>query len=168
MSSSTRTVIAVLAGAFALVSTATAAAATTTTTPSTTTGATTTSTTTAASTTTTSPATDTSPWIKLSAYSGFAGEKVSVAAACFDPPVSPLTAPALRETSAFASNSDGHQPWAFFAETVIRDLPQGSYPVEFHCGGKPVITHFTVLAKHQVPTKPKGAPETGGGGMARR
>lgn len=116
-------------------------------------------------------------FLRLSAYSGHAGEKVSVAAAC-DAEASPLTSEALKVTEPLAANAEGHQPWALFAETVIRDLRQGSYPVSFHCGGDPITVYFTVLARekvaHQVPGKvaqqvpvvPKGAPQTGDGTLA--
>ncbi|OXM61740.1 MULTISPECIES: hypothetical protein [Amycolatopsis] len=139
-----------------------------------------------AQTTTTEP---TSPeplpvWLKLSAYSGHPGEKVSVAAAC-DDQASPLTTRALRVTQPLEANPEGHQPWALFAETVIRDVPEGSYPVSFHCGGDPVTVYFTVLDRDSSPapgsgqTKkapassqgqtrvvPQGAPRTGDGSLA--
>ncbi|RZS36779.1 hypothetical protein EV193_10613 [Herbihabitans rhizosphaerae] len=108
-------------------------------------------------------------WLRLSAYSGYPGEKVSVAAACDRGEVSPLTAVALRQTEPFGSNPDGHQPWAFFAETVIKDVKPGSYPVSFHCGGDPVTQHFTVLERKQgtqVKEIPQGPVDTGGGGTA--
>lgn len=95
-------------------------------------------------------------WLKLSAYSGQPGGKVSIAAAC-DDQASPLTTEALDITSPLASNPDGHQPWALFAESVIRDVPQGSYPVSFHCGGDPVTVYFTVLAKEKPSSAPKSS-----------
>lgn len=112
-------------------------------------------------------------YLKLSAYSGHAGERVSVAAAC-DATASPLTTQALRLTQPLAANAEGHQPWALFAETVIRDVPQGSYPVSFHCGGNPVTVYFTVLQRKSSPAPspgqtrkvPQGAPETGDGSLA--
>ena len=115
-------------------------------------------------------------FLQLSAYSGHAGEKVSVAAAC-DTESSPLTTQALRVTQPLAANAEGHQPWALFAETVIRDVPEGSYPVSFHCGGDPVTVYFTVLDRDKTSTKqapgksqtrqvPKGAPQTGDGSLA--
>ncbi|WP_236795685.1 hypothetical protein [Amycolatopsis sp. GM8] len=107
-------------------------------------------------------------YLRLSAYSGHAGEKVSVAAAC-DADASPLTTSALSVTQPLARNAEGHQPWALFAETVIRDVRPGSYPVSFHCGGDPVTVHFTVLAREkraQVPVVPKGAPQAGDGSLA--
>jgi hypothetical protein len=126
-------------------------------------------------TTTTEPSAQPLPvYLKLSAYSGHAGEKVSVAAAC-GADASPLTSEALKVTEPLASNAEGHQPWALFGETVIRDVSQGSYPVSFHCGGDPVTVHFTVLAKQnpathnpakaQTPLVPKGAPQTGDGSL---
>jgi hypothetical protein len=121
-------------------------------------------------TSTTEPAPPPLPvWLKLSAYSGYAGERVSVAAAC-EADASPLTSEALQVTEPLARNAEGHQPWALFGETVIRDRRQGSYPVSFHCAGEPVTVYFTVLAK-QKPVKsqtvkvPKGAPETGDGSL---
>lgn len=128
-------------------------------------------------TTTTEPSSQPLPvFLQLSAYSGHAGEKVSVASAC-DAEASPLTSEALRVTEPLAANAEGHQPWALFAETVIRDVRQGSYPVSFHCGGDPITVHFTVLAREkvakqvpdkakQVPIVPKGAPQTGDGTLA--
>lgn len=117
-------------------------------------------------------------WLKLSAYSGHAGEQVSVAAAC-DAEASPLTTRALRVTQPLAANAEGHQPWALFAETVIRDVPEGSYPVSFHCGGEPVTVYFTVLDRDSSPAPgkadqspgqtrvvPRGAPQTGDGSLA--
>lgn len=112
-------------------------------------------------------------WLTLSAYSGHAAEKVAVAAACFDR-FGPLTTQALRVTQPLAANAEGHQPWALFAETVIRDVPEGSYPVSFDCGGEPVTVHFTVLQRRpdttpgtgQTRTVPRGAPETGDGSLA--
>ncbi|HJQ45220.1 MAG TPA: hypothetical protein VJ870_02695 [Amycolatopsis sp.] len=139
----------------------------------------------AETTTTTEPTPQPLPvWLNLSAYSGHPGEKVSVAAACADD-ASPLTTEALQVTEPLARNAEGHQPWALFAETVIRDVPQASYPVSFHCGGEPVTVHFTVLAKEkattpakqpapsttssaadqQVSKVPKGAPQTGDGSL---
>ncbi|GHF22573.1 hypothetical protein GCM10017786_65750 [Amycolatopsis deserti] len=121
-------------------------------------------------------------WLKLSAYSGHPGEKVSVAAACGDE-ASPLTTRALRVTQPLEANPEGHQPWALFAETVIRDVPEGSYPVSFHCGGDPVTVYFTVLHRDSSPAPssgqskkapgpgqtrvvPQGAPQTGDGSLA--
>ena len=141
-----------------------------------------------AETTTTEPTPQPLPvWLNLSAYSGQPGGKVSVAAACGDV-ASPLTTEALAITQPLARNAEGHQPWALFAETVIRDVPQASYPVSFHCGGEPITVYFTVLAKEkptstvkdkprnekkapsstskaapQVSKLPKGAPQTGDG-----
>jgi hypothetical protein len=120
--------------------------------------------------TTTEPSPQPLPvYLQLSAYSGHAGEKVSIAAAC-GADASPLTSEALKVTEPLAANAEGHQPWALFAETVIRDVRQGSYPVSFHCGGDAVTVHFTVLAREkavaQVPVVPKGAPQTGDGTLA--
>lgn len=121
-------------------------------------------------TTTTEPSPQPLPvYLKLSAYSGHAGEKVSIAAAC-GADASPLTSEALKVTEPLAANAEGHQPWALFGEAVIRDVAQGSYPVSFHCGGDPVTVHFTVLAKQnapkaQTPLVPKGAPQTGDGSL---
>jgi hypothetical protein len=113
-------------------------------------------------------------YLQLSAYSGHAGEKVSVAAACGEG-AGPLTSQALRVTAPLAANTEGHQPWALFAETVVGAVQPGSYPVSFHCGGEPVTVQFTVLAR-QVPVVPKGsphvrvvpkgAPQTGDGSLA--
>jgi hypothetical protein len=128
-------------------------------------------------TTTTEPAAQPLPvWLRLSAYSGHPGEKVSIAVAC-GADASPLTTKALRLTQPLAANAEGHQPWALFANSVIADVAPGSYSVMFHCGGgQPVKTYFTVLAKEETATPkegrtqvdvfPKGAPETGGGGTA--
>ncbi|HVV13144.1 hypothetical protein [Amycolatopsis sp.] len=121
-------------------------------------------------TTTTTTTTEPSPqplpvWLKLSAYSGQPGWKVSVAAAC-EGTASPLTSAALRVTEPLGRNAEGHQPWALFGETVIRDVPSGSYPVSFDCAGTPVTVHFTVLAKEkasQTAKIPSGAPQTGDG-----
>ena len=118
---------------------------------------------------TTSAAPEPLVWLKLSAYSGEPGWKVSVAAACDQPDASPLTSEALRVTSPLARNAEGHQPWALFAETVIAEVPPGSYPVSFHCGGNPVEQHFTVLARKsppQVSKVPTGPVDTGGGWTA--
>lgn len=138
----------------------------------------------AETTTTTEPTPQPLPvWLTLSAYSGQPGGKVSVAAACADD-ASPLTTDALTITQPLARNAEGHQPWALFAEAVIRDVPQASYPVSFHCGGEPITVYFTVLskekpatskketppaAKHapQVSKIPKGAPQTGDGSSQR-
>jgi len=86
-------------------------------------------------------------------------------------------------TQPLAANAEGHQPWALFAETVIRDVPEGSYPVSFHCGGEPVTVPFTVLDRDSSPAPgkvdrgsapspgqtrvvPRGAPQTGDGSLA--
>lgn len=103
-------------------------------------------------------------YLQLSAYRGHVGEKVSVAAAC-GADASPLTSPALRVTAPLARNAEGHQPWALFAETVVKAVRPGAYPVSFSCGGEPVTVHFTVVAR-QVPVVPEGAPETGDGSLA--
>jgi hypothetical protein len=50
-------------------------------------------------------------------------------------------------------NTEGHQPWALFAEGVIADVASSSYPVSFRCGGEPVETRFTVLAKENRETE---------------
>jgi hypothetical protein len=99
-------------------------------------------------------------WLKLSAYSGKPGEKVSIAAA-FSTDASPLTTKALRLTPPMAANAEGHQPWSLFAESVIADVAPASYSVMFHCGdGQPVETHLTVLAKEKT-TKPQSRPYAG-------
>jgi hypothetical protein len=113
--------------------------------------------------------TPTPTWLKLSAYSGHPGGKVSLAAACYGE-ASPVTTKALRVTEPLASNAEGHQPWALFGESVIAAVAPGTYPVSFHCAGEPVTVHFTVLAAKprpgQVKVPPRGAPQTGDGSAA--
>ncbi|ADJ43455.1 hypothetical protein AMES_1631 [Amycolatopsis mediterranei S699] len=108
-------------------------------------------------------------WLRLSASSGHAGEKVSLTVAC-EGEASPVTTRALRVTVPLDRNAEGHQPWAFFGESVVAAVAPGTYPVSVRCAGKPLTAHFTVLAAQprpgQVKVLPHGAPRTGDGSAA--
>ncbi len=108
-------------------------------------------------------------WLKLSGYSGHPGEKVALTVAC-DGEAGPVTTKALRITTTPARNTEGHQPWALFGESVVAAVAPGTYPVSFRCAGKPVTVRFTVLAAKsrpgQVKVVPQGAPRTGDGSAA--
>ncbi|MGW4061290.1 hypothetical protein ACWEGE_23620 [Amycolatopsis sp. NPDC004747] len=107
-------------------------------------------------------------WLKLSAASGHAGERVSLTVAC-ESEVGPVTTKALRITAPLDRNAEGHQPWAFFGESTVAAVAPGTYPVSVRCGGETLTARFTVLGKprpSQVKVLPHGAPRTGDGSAA--
>lgn len=94
------------------------------------------------------------------------GDTVLVYSSCLVAP----TSPALTEIKRYR-----YLIWT----GTVRDVPPGPYPVTLTCpvSGRTAGGTLTVLAlppvpvppkqeKPQVPVKPKGAPQTGGGGTA--
>ncbi|GHG09479.1 MULTISPECIES: hypothetical protein [Amycolatopsis] len=108
-------------------------------------------------------------WLKLSASSGHPGENVSLTVAC-EGEASPVTTKTLRVTVPLDRNAEGHQPWAFFGESVVAAVAPGTYPVSVRCAGETLTSRFTVLAAKprfgQVKVVPHSAPRTGDGSAA--
>jgi hypothetical protein len=127
-----------------------------------------------ATTDTTTPTTSTTPaglgWINVAPTSGRPGAPVVVDLNC---PAQGFNNDALDVSAKGVHQGD---KWRYHAK--VKDVQPGAYKVTAYCpspkspsGGIPVTTEFTVLVKvpvppptkPQVPTKPVGAPQTGGG-----
>ncbi|MFC0543920.1 hypothetical protein [Kutzneria chonburiensis] len=147
----------VAAGAVCALLAPTAMAATGTTSPTSSTSATP---------TTTAPALK-PVWITASPNSGRPGTAVLVDTNCTSPSSTSLTA---LDFFAQVDTIDGKDGPVWRSHGVVRDVPPGVYRVSIDCQGGPnhtssgkASTTFTVLPKAQVPTRPVGAPQTGGG-----
>lgn len=130
---------------------------------------TTTPTTEPTSTTTTTVTPPSVGWINVAPTSGRPGAAVVVDLSC---PAQSFNNEALDVTLKGTHLGD---KWRYHAK--VKDVKPGTYKVTAYCPGPhspsssiPVTTEFTVLAKGpvpptkpQVPTKPVGAPQTGGG-----
>lgn len=120
-----------------------------------------------ATTDTESTSTTTTPsglgWINVAPTSGRPGAPVVVDLSC---PAQSFDNEALDVTLKGTHLGDR---WRYRAK--VKDVQPGTYKVTAYCPGPhspsssiPVTTEFTVLAKGPVPpTKPVGAPQTGGG-----
>jgi hypothetical protein len=130
---------------------------------------TTTPTTEPTSTTTTTVKPPSQSWINVAPTSGRPGLPVVVDTSCLDKGF---------DSEALDINRKGTElpgRWRYLAK--VKDVKPGTYKVTVYCqsptspgGSKPFTTEFTVLpkgpvppTKPQVPTKPVGAPQTGGG-----
>ncbi|MEV4315230.1 hypothetical protein [Actinocrispum sp. NPDC049592] len=71
---------------------------------------------------------------------------------------------AVLSAGRLAANPDGHQPWAVFATGTVKSTAKpGKYDVTTVCEGR---TRTGTITVRQVAQKPKGAPQTGGGGTS--
>ncbi|MEV6609118.1 hypothetical protein [Kutzneria sp. NPDC051319] len=136
--------------------------------------ATTSTTTPTTTTTTTSPTKPSHPLaLFLTPKSGRAGATVTINARCSNPSFSTAALDIDFDNGGLVAGDPQDPSWnttQFSAK--VRDVKPGSYPVTLTCqderyktpsGPGKVTATFTVLPKAQVPTKPVGAPQTGGG-----
>ena len=128
---------------------------------------------TSATPTTTTPAPK-SPWLLIAPKSGRPGDAVFLQTNCTNPTTIYVTALDLFAASEILPATDGPVRWE---KATVKDVPAGVYQVSLDCrggennvGAGKASTTFTVRpkaatppTKPQVPAKPVGAPQTGGG-----
>ncbi|MFD1047437.1 hypothetical protein ACFQ1S_18770, partial [Kibdelosporangium lantanae] len=91
--------------------------------------------------------------------SGRPGQKVTVQVTCDVEPSGGVKSSALT-VGALTSAASGQYT---ASGTVNANARPGSYAVSTTCAGKKLAGSFTVLSPNQVPQKPKGPAQTGGG-----